>query len=413
MQPSTRLGLIALLAALPSASIAQQGQPRALPNPDASFEEPFTLVSGLRELSNGRLLVADARDKILSLVDLTAGSAAKIGREGSGPGEYNLPFRLYAAAADTTFLFDPGNSRYLVIHPDGKPGANFRVEAPVSGNTGGGVRLGGFSMARQVDARGRLYFEQPGFSQGPNGVPQQADSAPIVRYDRATQKFDTMAFVRLQKSNVQVSGGANNQRVMIGGANPLAPRDEWAVFPDGRVAVVRYEPYRVEMISPTKQRTTGAALRYTPIRMTDADRKEEEEVRRRQSAGGLRMMVIDGPEGRRMSASVGGGGPLPDLPPLTDWPATKPPFRAGLASVWARPNGDLWVRRLEPAGAKGALYDVINARGDVAFQVRFPVGVNLVGFGNGTIYTTKADEDDLLYLQRHSDRERRLIGQAR
>ena len=56
---------------------------------------------------------------------------------------------------------------------------------------------------------------------------------------------------------------------------------------------------------------------------------------------------------------------------------------------------------------------MINAQGAVSFQVRIPDGITLVGFGNGTIYTTKADEDDLLYLQRHRDTERRLIGAAR
>ena len=56
---------------------------------------------------------------------------------------------------------------------------------------------------------------------------------------------------------------------------------------------------------------------------------------------------------------------------------------------------------MEPAGAKGTLYDVFNARGTLSHQVRVPEGWNVVGMGRGTVYTTKADEDDLLYLQRH------------
>lgn len=406
---------LTLLAALPLVLPAQQSQPRSLPAADATYDEPFSNVAGLRELSDGRILVADARDKLLQLIDLKTGNAIKVGREGAGPGEFNLPFRLYGMAGDTTFMFDPGNTRYLTINPDGKPGKDFRMESPMTaagagGGGGGGFRVGGMAMARAVDARGRLYYEAASFAPGPNGVPQQADSAPIMRYDRATQKSDTMGFVRLAKNNTQVSGGQGNMRVMIGAANPLTPRDEWAVFPDGRVAIVRHEPYRVEFISASGTRTTASPIRHTPLRVTEADKKEEEALRRRLQGSGLRMSVTDGPNGRQTSATMGGGGPQPELPPLTDWPATKPPFRSGQASVWPRPNGDLWVRRTEPAGAKGTLYDVIDAKGAVIFQVRFPEGVVLVGFGNGTIYTTKADEDDLLTLQRHSDRERKLIG---
>ena len=39
----------------------------------------FPQVGGLRELSNGRVIVADARDKIVSFVDLASGSAEKVG----------------------------------------------------------------------------------------------------------------------------------------------------------------------------------------------------------------------------------------------------------------------------------------------------------------------------------------------
>jgi hypothetical protein len=78
--------------------------------------------------------------------------------------------------------------------------------------------------------------------------------------------------------------------------------------------------------------------------------------------------------------------------------------------VWARPNGDLWIRRLEPAGAKGALYDVVNPQGAVMYQVRIPENWTLVGFGNGTVYTTSRDEDDLVYLQRHRVPETPIRG---
>lgn len=403
---------LAFLAAAPLALASQQA--RTLPAPDKTFEEPFSQVGALRELANGRVYIADLRDKTLALVDLAAGSATKVGREGSGPAEYGMPMRLFTAPGDTTLLFDPLNQRYLVIAPDGKPTTTFRIETAAPAGRGDGPRLTiGLSMPRAADARGRLYFESPGFAQGPDGAPRAADSAAITRYDRASKKMDTLTWVKLPKNNTQVTGGGGNVRMMVGGSNPLTARDEWAVFPDGRVAVVRTADYHVDWILPNGTRQSSPAIKFTPIRVTEADKREEEALRNKNRQNMMMMTMSQGPNGAQRSMQMGPGANAPPLEPLTDWPDVKPPFRQGQASVWARPNGDLWVRRLEPAGAKGALYDVINAQGAVSFQVRFPEGIVLVGFGNGTIYTTKADADDLLYLQRRRDTERRLIGAAR
>ncbi|MEX2182431.1 MAG: hypothetical protein WD771_10345 [Gemmatimonadaceae bacterium] len=413
MLPSPRL--VPLAVALCAAAAPLVAQPpvqpaRSLPAPDATFEEPFSSIAPgtIRELRDGRLIVADARDKVVQLIDFRTGSATAIGREGSGPGEFGMPMRLFPAANDTTFLFDPLNTRYLVIGPDGKPVTTFRVEEESS--SGGGVRMRGMIFARGSDGDGRLYAETPGFSMGPDGRPQSADSSALIRWDRVTKRTDTLTWVKLQKQNVEVSGGQGNMRMMIGGSNPLTPRDEWAVFPDGRVAVVRADGYRVDWIQPNGTRQSSGPIRYTPIRITDADKREEEALRLRARANQMTVSMDAGPGGTRRSASVGPGANAPPPPPLTDWPDVKPPFRPGMASVWARPNGELWVRRTEPAGAKGTLYDVINRQGVVTHQVRLGEGLTLVGFGNGTIYTTTLDEDDLVYLQRHAVPEQALRG---
>lgn len=407
---------LSLLAAFPLA-VAAQGAPRALPAPNATFDEPFSQIAGLRELANGKVIVADGRDKVVALVDFGANSATKIGREGSGPAEFGLPSRLFAAPRDTTLLFDPLNTRYLVIGPDGKPVTTFMVEfAPPPPPPGGAatrgpqMRFGGMTVARAADARGRLYSESPPLSINAQGQPVSADSVAITRFDRGTKQLDTLAWVKVPSNNSQVTGGQGNMNVRIGGANPLAPRDEWTVFPDGRVAIVRASDYHVDWILPNGQKKSSPSIRFTPIRMGDADRREEEVLRNKARANQMMITMSQGPEGTRRSAQMGPGANAPPLEPLTDWPAVKPPFRPGASSIWARPNGDLWVRRTEAAGAKGMLFDVIDGEGKVMYQVRLPDRVTLVGFGANTIYTTLADEDDLLTLRRHPAGEGRLVG---
>lgn len=390
--------LTALVVATPMSVYAQQA--RTLGAPDATYEEPFSLVGAgnVRELSDGRVIVADPRDKLLQVIDLEKGSSVAIGREGSGPAEFGMPMRLFDAPGDTTLLYDPVNSRYLVIAGT-MPVSTFRMDA---GGTAGprGMRMG-LTVASATDAKGRLYFQASGITAGPDGRPQPADSAAIVRYDRGTQRSDTLAWVKLPANNVQTSGNARNTRVMIGAANPLTPRDAWTVFPDGRVAIVRAADYHVDWVSPAGKTVSSPAIKYAPVRMTRADIDEEEALRDRARQSSVRMSManVNGQVSR--SASIGPEPNAAPLEPLDNWPDVKPAFRPGSGTVWARPNGELWVQRTEKAGTKGTLYDVIDAKGAVTHSVRVPEGWRVVGMGDGTVYTTKLDEDDLAYLQRH------------
>lgn len=412
------LPVVAMTAVMTN-EVAAQTSPRTLPAAEVTFEEPFSQigVGGVRELRDGRVIVADPRDKVVSVIDFRSGSSTSIGREGSGPQEFGMPMRLYVAPSDTTFLFDPINSRYLLIGPDAKPINTFRTDAetppqrPAAGgaNPGPQIIAAAGLIGRTTDARGRIYGEGQSFSIGPNG-PTSADSAPLVRYDRATRRLDTLAYVKLPKANTQVTGGGNNQRVMIGGANPLSPRDEWTVFPDGRVAIVRAADYHVDWVMPDGTRRTARPIAFTPIRMNAAEIRYEEGLRNAARANQMSISMNNNNGQVTRSAQMGAPAGAPPLEPLTDWPDAKPPFRSGIASVMARPNGELWVRRTENAQARGTLYDVITVQGTVSHQVRIPDGWTLVGFGNNTIYTTRKDADDLVYLQRHTATEQALRG---
>ncbi|MGI8842118.1 MAG: hypothetical protein ACR2HZ_00345, partial [Gemmatimonadaceae bacterium] len=338
---------------------------------------------------NGRVIVSDARDRIVQMLDFESGEATQVGREGQGPGEYSFPGGVYAAPRDSTLLYDPLNQRLLIIAPNGKPAGQHALRQEGGGR---GPRVSG--QPRGTDARGHLYSQGTGFSMGPNG-PETADSVPIIRYDRGTSRSDTLAFIRVAKGNASVSGGQGSTRVMMGMANPFAPRDEWAVAPDGRVAVVTPEPYRVEWIAPNGARTAGPAIPTPRLEVTDADKKEIE----RQRAGGVSMVMTrtDGPGGASAQARPSRA---TDLPPITDWPEYKPPFVGNAATV--APNGELWVRRTRPTGDDAPFYDVFDGKGQLVGHVRLPKGTRLAGFGKSSVYLVRLDADDLQYLQRYA-----------
>jgi hypothetical protein len=382
--------VLAGLVQTPAPLFAQGGAPtRTLAKPVAEFEEPFTSIGSIRELANGRVIVSDARDRIVQMLDFESAEATQVGREGQGPGEYSFPGGVFAAPADSTLLFDPLNQRLLIIAPNGKPAGQHALRREGSGP---GPRVGG--QPRGTDAKGRLYSQGMGVTMGPDG-PQPADSVPIMRYDRGTSRSDTLAFIKVAKSNASVSGGQGNMRVMIGMANPFAPRDEWAVAPDGRVAVVTPDPYRVEWIAPNGARTAGPSIPAPRLKVTEADKKEIE----KQRSGGATMVMTrdEGPRGNSSEARALRPG---DLPPITDWPEYKPPFVGNAAAV--APNGELWVRRTRPASDDAPFYDVFDGKGQLVGHVRLPKGTRLAGFGKSSVYLVRLDADDLQYLQRYA-----------
>lgn len=225
---------------------------------------------------------------------------------------------------------------------------------------------------------------------GPDG-PAAADSIAIVRLDRKTGKADTVAHIRAPKNNVQMSGGSGNMSFRVGGAGPFTPRDDWFVLPDGRVGIVRSPEYRIDWADG---RTPGTTIPYEKIKVTEAHKQAWRDARKNQTAIAITMN-----NGRRSVSTTPGAAALPEP---TEWPDVLPPILADAGeAVFVAPNGQVWISRSREGNDRTPNYDVLDGTGKVAFRVELPERTRLIGFGSGTVYTVRTDEDDLQYLQRH------------
>ncbi|MEO8202024.1 MAG: hypothetical protein ABI679_15940 [Gemmatimonadota bacterium] len=356
---------------------------RALANPIAESADAFTSITAIRELSNGRVIVTDILDKSVKLVDLAAGTATQIGREGQGPGEYGFPGELLALPGDTTLLVDRVNRRFLVILPSGKTGESI----PFPSELGSGL-----SDPRGIDRNGRIYFQGSLF--GGNRIsPGEAtpDSLPILRWDRKRNVIDTVTHIKVPSISMNVSGGSSARTVMMR-AQPYSPQDEWALSPDGRLGVARVADYHIDWISPTKHKTSGPVNRFERLRVTEGDK----EALRKQNARSPRLMIGDG-GGTRSSSSA--PPPPTGAMPEPEYPEFKPPFASRAA--FATPDGMLWVLRSRPADDPTPSLDVFDQRGVLVGKVTLPKDRRVVGFGNGTVYLARTDSDDLLWLEKY------------
>jgi len=380
------VAMTAAMVALIARPAPGQVPTHTLSGPEATFGDPFSSIAGLRELSDGRVLISDRLESAVRLIDFSSGSVAEVGRAGKGPGEFQSAGELLALPADSTLLVDFGNMRMTVITPEG----SLLMESVSL------MRPEGFFLRPSAtDAAGNVYFDMEGVMMvrgDGGGPPQPSDSAAIARWDRSDGAVDTVGMLtnyRVIDGGMTKLGGGGASVSFAG--RPYSRSDAWDVAPDGSLVIARAEPYRVEWRAGDRTGVTGPAVAYEPVPITRADKEAWAD-----RLSGATVSIV-----RSSSGGGQGGGalklPRPDIDEM-EWPDVKPAFPSDAVSV--TPEGDVWVQRHVGQGASET-YDVFDHSGRRLEQVVLPKGRTLVGFGHGVAYLVRTDADDLQWLERY------------
>lgn len=282
-----------------------------------------------------------------------------MGREGSGPGEYNSPIGLLPFMGDSSIVVDLGNGRLAVVGPELRMGRTipiFLIGGMIASATD---TLGGFYVDRLQEVR--VARERN---------PAASDRAAVLRVvEAAPASGDTITHVTI--------AGPPNPRMWY-------PWDGWAVGRDGRVFAVRNrDEYRVDWFFRDGRSVSGPVIESERVAVTGEDRRIWSEQHPRGSAGG----------------SVAFGNRPPGPPAAAAFPS-RFPF-ANSRDVWVDREGRGWVGRYEHQTEKRPLYDVFDAAGRRTARVRLPAGRQLVGFGRGALYAVRVDDVDLQWLERY------------
>ena len=385
--------VVACLLLVPTYTTAQVER-QSLTQADVTFPEPFTRIVGLRELSDGRVLIADQVERQVSLIDFESGAVDQLGRRGQGPGEYESPRGLLSLSGGASLLVDFGNMRMTRIEADGRLTTSWSL---MSG--GEAIRI---IQPTASDLTDRVYYSGAAglnFQRGGRG-PEPSDSAPLLRWDPESNATDTVATLHAPPAIAMNRGGgvgsfrfnaAGGARITGIRRHPFQPRDAWTVAPDGRVAVVRATEYRVDWFSPDGRMTRGPVVDYRPIRVTNAEKQAWAD---QQAGQQMTMRVLGGTGGGSRTFQA----PRPDVDAV-DFPDFKPPFGENAAA--ATPDGNVWVKRSRRHDEETTLYDVFNADGERVRQVQLDENRQVVGFGTGVVYVVATDEYDLQWLERY------------
>jgi hypothetical protein len=428
---------IALALTLVGASVcgAQSLAPvRQLGPVTAVAKEPLGAVTTVRHLPDGRVLVNDivgrrvvmfdsALAGVTVIADTTSATANAYGVQPGGL----IPYR-----GDSTLFVDPASLSMLLIDPSGK------IARVMSAPRAQDIRflIGGPFGNPGFDPNGKLVYRAPfnfGGGLGPRlaagggGAPQiptPPDSAAIVRFDLATRKVDTAAFFKTPKINLEVTQSPDGGVRVMSRMNPLPQGDDWALLPDGTIALVRAKDFHIDWIAADGHVVSTPKIPFNWERLTDEGKVAfidsakvaiEKARASGQLGGGLGggqfVFRADGGgaggaprrdgagagagAGGNVTTSVGpaaaGGGNLPPLTMVapTDLPDYKPAFAPG--STRADTDGNLWIRTSQNVDAR-PVYDVVNRKGELIDRVQLPANRTLAGFGdNGVVYLAVRD----------------------
>ena len=429
----TSLG-IALIAFAVANSVCQAQMPaiRQLGPVTAVGTDALGAVTTVRQLPGGRVLVNDIVGRRVVMLDSSLSSLTVIADTTSATANaYGVrPGGLIAYRGDSTLFIDPASLSMLLIDPNGKIGRV--MSAPRANDVG--FLVGGPFGNPGFDAQGRLVYRAPPgrfFFNGPppsgNALPQiptPPDSAALVRFDLATRKLDTVTWFKTPKVEMNIVRAPDGGIRMTSSFNPLPQGDDWAILPDGTIALVRGRDFHVDWVGP-QGITSAPKIPFDWERLSD-ERKvalvdsAKVAIEKARASG---QLMFRGPEGAAREGAPregppaggagpgsagtmtvttngnttvtavgpGGGGPLPPLTMIAPsaLPDYKPAFTPG--STRADADGNLWIRTSQNVDAR-PVYDVVNRKGELIDRVQLPQNRVLAGFGaNGVVYLAVRD----------------------
>jgi hypothetical protein len=348
----------------------------------------------VRPLSDGRVIVNDVSLRRLLLFDSTLTNITVIADSAGGSGAYgSRQGGLVPYKGDSTLFVDPTSSSFVVVDPNGKVARV--MSAPRMQDVS--FLTGPTSGYPAIDPKGRLVYRGIARNTAPivfgaNGAftpPPPPDSAPILRVDLVTRKLDTATWIKIPKQRLNVLGLPTGGFSMTTVVDPTPITDEWALMPDGTIAVVKGRDYHVEFVNADKTRTVAPKLLFDWQRLTDDDKAFViDSARKAAEATRAAALSPSGPTAASAAAAAA-------LPPLSafapnELPDYRPPFKSG--GVRVADDGNLWIMTTAPKPpAGGLMVDVINAKGELVDRIELPPGRILVGVAHGMAYLAAKD----------------------
>ncbi len=172
------------------------------------------------------------------------------------------------------------------------------------------LALGAAYGAPGLDPEGRLIYrgvivippkpQEPG-ARAAFRLPEQPDSAPIVRADFDSRKLDTLTTLKVFRPGaMSMTPDAEGNMTLKVTINPMDTGDEWAMLSDGTIAIVRAHDYHIDWVDPDGTHRSTPKMPFDWKRMTDEEKQFKiDSMRPADRQGDRELAGSNDPHGRR------------------------------------------------------------------------------------------------------------------
>ena len=322
-----------------------------LDQPEFTLDHTFKQVSNVVELTDGRLALAELKDKTFVYINPASGETSLIGEHTDtikpndpAPGKHRLPGYVLHFGGDTVGLVDFGAQRTTLWNEKGE----YLSVMP-------GAGVGGYNQPLTYDAKRNGYKEDYRTVLGglEPGRELEFDSLSVLRIVPGDTVADTIARLKLPAWG---RGQFGEQQKIV--STIFSGRDLFGVLPDGSMWVARASNNAVDWRAADGRWTRGPSRPYDKIIVPQGEKDAFLEKLRAQ------MATMGAPAGIELSY------------PFAD---EKPPFGAGMTN----PAGEVWLQRSRGWADSVPVWDVVGKDGRQIRTVQLPKYASLAGFGSG------------------------------
>jgi hypothetical protein len=344
-----------------------------LPPAKGRIDPGLKVITSMRELSDGRLLVTDPRGKGLVAIDFNANDVKPVARKGRGPGEYSVALPLLALAEDSSLMADGLSNEWMLL--DGaRVLERFTPSEAIDRATSCDVNW--------TDARGFVYLLRDPPERGGKRRIGRGDSSYVVRVKRTSGKADTIARVRRQPMEVDVKLNSDGRVNSMRNRYPAMETGEaMTAFPDGWIAIARLDPYRVDWRSPDGEWVHGARLPFQAVAVTERERNFYRESIERATGD-----AFDQPYR------------------LNEWPDVVPPYGvvpSAFFTVLPMSDGRVLIRRSPSVDHPESAYDIVDRKGSLNARLILQGNESILGVTSRHFYVLETNEDGGQWIRRH------------
>jgi len=214
-----------------------------------SFEQSWSTAVD----SEGNIFFADYNANHIKVFNPDGIFQRTIGREGAGPAEFNTPY-FTTISNDHLVVWDMGNTRFCILTLDGE----LLHTRPLD--------WAGEGWPHRLEALpdGRIIL---------HGRKSHPDDPREMELEMLRLYSPRMEYIRtIHEEAAQVSNWLSDEERDI--PRPFPPRLQWALLPDGRIALGFGDEYRIEIHDVDDGLISSFAYDRPRVRVTESDRQQ-------------------------------------------------------------------------------------------------------------------------------------------